>query len=263
MKNELRVLHVITRLIVGGAQENTVASVIGLRARPRLSVRLVSGATAGSEGSLESEFADAPDALTIIPQLVRPIHPWKDLRALGELQRLLIAAAPDIVHTHSGKAGILGRVAARKAGVPIVVHTIHGPSFGAFQGWLANRLFTAAERYVAPSTTHFVSVADAMTRQYLAAGVGKPEQFTRIWSGFDLEPFLAARNDRAIRAKLGIAPEDFVVAKLARLTPLKGHEDLIGVALELISQWPKVKFLLIGDGPLREALGKQIGGLAD
>ena len=263
MKGELRVLHVITRLIVGGAQENTVASVLGLRARENLSVRLISGATQGAEGSLESQFTGAPEALTMIPELVRPIHPWKDVWALGKLGRLFRAAYPDIVHTHSGKAGILGRVAARKAGVPIVVHTIHGPSFGCFQGWLANRVFSAAERYAARRTTHFVSVADAMTRQYLAAGIGKPDQFTRIWSGFDLEPFLGAHNDSAVRAKLGIAADDFVIAKLARLTPLKGHEDLIAVAPEVISRNPKTRFLLIGDGPLRESLRRKIGGLAD
>src|SRR6476646_2570191 len=104
MKGELRVLHVITRLIVGGAQENTVASVLGLRARENLSVRLISGATQGAEGSLESQFTGAPEALTRIPELVRPIHPWKDVWALGKLGRLFRAAHPDIVHTHSGKA---------------------------------------------------------------------------------------------------------------------------------------------------------------
>src|SRR5204863_6090098 len=104
MKSELRVLHVITRLIVGGAQENTVASVLGLWARENLSIRLISGATQGSEGSLEGQFAGVPAALTIIPELVRPVHPWKDVRALGKLQRLFREARPDIVHTHSGKA---------------------------------------------------------------------------------------------------------------------------------------------------------------
>ncbi|HMC26221.1 MAG TPA: glycosyltransferase, partial [Verrucomicrobiae bacterium] len=160
MKNELRVLHVITRLIVGGAQENTVASVLGLRGRPNLSARLICGPSRGSEGSLESEFAAMPESLTIIPELIRPIHPWKDILAMRRLRRMFVQARPDIVHTHSGKAGILGRIAARKAGVPIIVHTIHGPSFGPFQGWLPNRLFRAAERYAGRCTTHFVSVAE-------------------------------------------------------------------------------------------------------
>jgi len=263
MKNELRVLHVITRLIVGGAQENTVASVLGLRDRPNLSVRLIAGASAGSEGSLEREFAGAPEALTIVPELIRPISPWKDLLALRRLRQLFTANRPDLVHTHSGKAGIVGRIAAKKAGVPIILHTIHGPSFGDFQGWLSNRVFTAAERYAARCTTHFVSVAESMTRQYLAARIGRPEQFTRILSGFDLEPFLGAHNDMALRAKLGIGQEDFVIAKVARLAALKGHEELITVAPELVAQRPKIKFLLIGDGPLREELRGRIGQLAD
>src|SRR5690349_24074671 len=111
MKSELRVLHVITRLIVGGAQENTVASVLGLRDRPNLSVRLIAGASAGSEGSLEREFAGAPEALTIVPELIRPISPWKDLLALRRLRQLFTANRPDLVHTQSGKAGIVGRIA--------------------------------------------------------------------------------------------------------------------------------------------------------
>lgn len=263
MKDQLRVLHVITRLIVGGAQENTVASVLGLRTRSKLSVRLISGPTMGSEGSLESEFCKTPDALTIIPELVRPIEPWKDIQALGRLRRVFTESRPDIVHTHSGKAGIVGRIAARQARVPIVVHTIHGPSFGDFQGWLPNGVFRAAERYAARYTTHFVSVADAMTKQYLAAGIGRPEHFTRIWSGFDVEPFLSASNDPALRAKLGIAQDDFVIAKLARLTALKGHDELIAVAPELVSKRPRIKFLLIGEGPLRRELEVRIGRLGD
>src|SRR5438034_508063 len=120
----MRVIHVITRLIVGGAQENTVASVLGLRQKPGLSVRLLSGPTAGPEGSLESSFAGAPEALTLVQHLVRPIRPWQDYLALGELTKLLRIHKPDLVHTHSGKAGVLGRLAARRAGVPIIVHTI-------------------------------------------------------------------------------------------------------------------------------------------
>jgi len=261
MKRELRVLHVITRLIVGGAQENTVASVLGLRSKPNLLVQLISGPTIGAEGSLEGQFAALPRTLIVIPELVRPIHPWKDIRAVSRLTRIFRAQPPDIVHTHSGKAGILGRLAAHRAGVPIIVHTIHGPSFGSFQGWLSNLLFKAAERYAATFTTHFTAVANAMSQQYLAAGIGRPEQFTRIWSGFDLQPFLHARNDLALRAKLGVAPDDFVIAKLARLTQLKGHDDLLAAAPELVARHTTIKFLLIGDGPLRHKLERKIAAL--
>ena len=193
----MRVTHVITRLVIGGAQENTIATVLGLRNYPGLQVHLVAGPATGPEGSLESAFAAQPELLTILPSLIRPIHPWCDLLAWRRLVQMFRAAPPRIVHTHSGKAGLLARLAARRAGVPIIIHTIHGPSFGSFQGPVSNLVFRAAERRAANVTTHFISVADAMTRQYLAAGVGRPEQFTRIFSGFALEPFLAARPDAA------------------------------------------------------------------
>jgi len=112
----MRVTHVITRLIIGGAQENTVASVLGLRRKPGVEVSLISGPTTGPEGSMESLVAAVPDVLTIVPELVRPVHPWKDVLALRRLTARLRALQPEIVHTHSGKAGILGRLAARRAG---------------------------------------------------------------------------------------------------------------------------------------------------
>jgi hypothetical protein len=218
----MRVVHVITRLILGGAQENTVASVLGLRGKAGLDVRLVSGPTTGPEGSLESSFAGWPHALAIERHLVRPVSPVQDLAALRSLTKYFRRERPDLVHTHSGKAGILGRLAAHRARVPLIVHTIHGPSFGPFQGPLANLAFRFAERRAARHTTHFVSVADAMTRQYRAAGIGRDDQFTRIFSGFPLEPFLHAQNDPARRARWNLAPADFVVGKIARLAELKG-----------------------------------------
>jgi hypothetical protein len=142
----MRVTHVITRLIIGGAQENTIATVLGLQNYPGLQVNLVAGPTTGPEGSLESAFAAKPELLTILPSLIRPIHPWCDLLAWLRLVKMFRAAPPRIVHTHSGKAGLLARLAARRAGVPIIIHTVHGPSFGPFQGPVPNLLLRAAER---------------------------------------------------------------------------------------------------------------------
>jgi glycosyltransferase involved in cell wall biosynthesis len=119
---------------------------------------------------------------------------------------------------------------------------------------LANWIFTAAELRAARVTTHFICVADAMTQQYLGASIGTPEQFTTIRSGFDLEPYLRTQNDPALRAKLGLKPDDIVVGKIARLFKLKGHDDLIDVAPELIRAEPRLRFLFLGDGPWRERL---------
>jgi len=243
----MRITHVITRLIIGGAQENTLSSVLGLRQKPGFEVQLISGPSTGPEGSLES----LDPQLILVPSLVRPVHPYLDFVALRQLEQIFRRSRPDIVHTHSGKAGILGRLAASKAGVPVIVHTIHGPSFGNFQNAFANLLFRAAERRAGRFTSHFVTVADAMTGQYLAAGIGQREQYTKIFSGFNLHPYLSAKNDPALRATLGIAPDDFVIGKIARLFKLKGHDDLFAIAPEVVRQHPRVKFLFVGDGAWR------------
>ncbi len=261
----MRVTHIITRLIVGGAQENTVSSVLGLMQKPGLEVDLISGPSLGPEGTLESSFDSHPRTLKILPELVRPVRPWLDIASLRKLTRMLHAAKPHIVHTHSGKAGVLGRMAAARASVPVIIHTIHGPSFGPFQGWAANLLFTAAERHVAPVTTHFVVVADAMRDQYLAKGIGHPGQYTKVLSGFNLEPFLHATNDLTFRSKLGLGREDLVIGKIARLTRLKGHEDLVESAAQIVAGCPRARFLLVGDGELRPWLEHRVKqlGLSD
>ena len=253
----MRVTHIITRLVIGGAQENTLATVLGLRGKPGLELELISGPAIGPEGSLEPAAAQIPGLLTIVPELVRPVHPLKDFLALRRLEHLLREQKPDIVHTHSGKAGILGRFAAKRAGVPVILHHIHGPSFGPFQGRLANLVFTAAECSAGRLTDHFFCSAAAMTRLYLAAGIGRPENYTRIFSGFALEPFLTAANDLALRHQLGLAEDHFVIGKIARLFQLKGHADLLVAFARLLPQAPHARLLFVGDGSLRPAIERQ------
>ena len=251
MSGRWRVCHVITRLILGGAQENTVASVLGLRQLPQFELDLVAGPTTGSEGSIEGAVNSVPGLFTRMPTLVRPVRPWTDLLAYRALYWHYRARRPHLVHTHSGKAGILGRLAARRARVPVVVHTIHGPSFGPFQGWLSNTLYTAAERTAGRVTDHFVVVANAMASQYLAAGIGTLDKYTRVFSGFDLESFLGSAREPELAHQLGLHPTDFVVGKIARLFELKGHEELFAAAQAALPRIPNLRILLVGDGPLR------------
>jgi glycosyltransferase involved in cell wall biosynthesis len=225
--------------------------VLGLQARPGFEVSLASGPTTGAEGSLEKSFLGQEHLLLSVPHLIRPVRPISDLLAYLELRRLFRLQRSDIVHTHSGKAGILGRLAAAHSGVRTIIHTVHGPSFGDFQGRIPNLVFTEAERTAARVTTHFVTVADAMKHQYLASGIGRPAQYTTIYSGFDIEPYLSVQNSLELRASLGLRPEDIVVGKIARLFELKGHEDLFTIAPTLVRKCPDLKFLLVGDGPSR------------
>ena len=258
----MRVTHIITRLVIGGAQENTLATIAGLRQKPGLEVKLISGPTIGPEGSLESEARQFPGLLTLVPELVRPVHPLKDFVALRKLEGVLREQKPDLVHTHSGKAGVLGRLAAKRAGVPVIIHHIHGPSFGPFQSAPANWIFTAAEKYAARVTDHFFCSADAMTKLYLATGIGNPTMFTRIFSGFNLEPFLNATNALALRRQLGLAENHFVIGKIGRLFRLKGHADLITAFAKIVPQIPQARLLLVGDGLLRGELEGQARTLA-
>ena len=257
----MRVTHIITRLVIGGAQENTLATIRGLRQKPGLEVKLISGPTLGPEGSLESEarniFSHDENDFALVPELVRPVHPLNDFIALRQLEKLLRGQKPDLVHTHSGKAGILGRLAAKRAGVPVIIHHIHGPSFGPFQGAPANFIFTAAEKYAARVTDHFFCSAAAMTKLYLAAGIGRPEQFTRIFSGFNLEPFLNAANDPALRQQLGLAADHFVIGKIARIFKLKGHADLLAAFAKIVPQLTHARLLFVGDGSLRGEMEQQ------
>jgi glycosyltransferase involved in cell wall biosynthesis len=170
-----------------------------------------------------------------------------------------------VVHTHSAKGGFLGRLAAHALRVPAIVHTVHGAPFHPYQGRAARTLFRYCEKFAARRCDALVSVADAMTDLLVAAGVAPREKFTTVYSGMEVEPFLAAGEQRqAERRALGFDDTHVVVGKIARLFHLKGHEYLIRAAAEVVRSCPQVRFLLIGDGILREALEAQIreAGLA-
>jgi glycosyltransferase involved in cell wall biosynthesis len=246
----MRIGHIITRLIVGGAQENTVSSCIGLRKLGH-DVDLVIGPQTGPEGSLYDQAKAAGVPIIIVDELRRAPNPWLDVSACLALRRLFVRKRYDVVHTHSGKAGLTGRIAAKMAHVPIIVHTIHGPSFYEYQNPIANWAFRWAEQVAGACTTQFVSVADAMTEQYLAAGIGAPDKYVTIHSGMNIEAFLNASRDNSFRESLGISGSDLVVGKIARLFRLKGHEFLFAAAPRIVAAVPGVKFLLVGDGIYR------------
>jgi glycosyltransferase involved in cell wall biosynthesis len=251
----MRVVHVITRLIIGGAQENTLLTVEGLRSRHGADVTLITGPAEGPEGDLFGRAARLGPRLEVMPQLVRPIRPSTDVRAYRLLRRAFRRLRPDVVHTHSSKAGILGRAAAWAEGVPAVVHTIHGLPFGPFETTARNRLYIALERWAARRCHAIVSVCDAMTDQALAAGVGRPEQYATVYSGMDVDAFLNPARPRAeVRRELGLTDDEVAFATVARLFERKGHEDILAVAPRVLAANPRVRFVFIGDGILRERL---------
>jgi glycosyltransferase involved in cell wall biosynthesis len=262
----MRIAHVITRLILGGAQENTLFTCEDLLRIYGDEVLLITGPALGPEGSLLERARAGGVPLEIVPPLCRAIHPWRDLLAYRRIKAALARFRPDVVHTHSAKAGILGRAAASALAVPAIVHGVHGAPFHPYQGRGARMLFRACERWAAPKCHAFVSVADAMTELMVQAGVAPRQRFTTIYSGMEVEPLLdSARHRDPTRQSLGYQPEQIVVGKVARLFPLKGHEDLVRAARRIVQLDPRVRFLLVGDGLLAGRLRQQIAasGLED
>ncbi|MBR9804577.1 glycosyltransferase family 4 protein [bacterium] len=253
----MRIAHVITRLIVGGAQENTVATVEDHVQQDGDDVALITGPPLGPEGSLIPRAEQSGCELIVMPELARSIHPLREVRAYRQLKKKLREYQPDIVHTHSSKAGILGRRAAFELKLPCV-HTIHGAAFHYGQSPLAYHLYRQAERTAEPWCDHIISVADAMSQQYLAAGIGKPEKYTTIYSGFDVEPFLDSSPRTQLRQEWGVAEDEILVGKIGRLFPLKGHEAILDIAPHVVQVCPKVRFVFIGDGILREQYEAEI-----
>jgi len=242
----MRIAHIITRLILGGAQENTVLNCEDLLRLHGDDVLLITGPPLGPEGSLLERAQGRGVPVEILPDLRRSVHPWRDAQAYRQIKHALRAYRPDVVHTHSAKAGILGRAAA------------HAP-FHDYQSRLAWRLSRDCERWAARRCHHLISVADAMTELMVNAGVAPREKFTTIYSGMEVEPFLAAPAERdAVRQELGYGERHIVIGKIARLFHLKGHEYVLRAARSVVDACPKARFLFVGDGILQAQLRTQI-----
>ncbi|MCL4210741.1 MAG: glycosyltransferase family 4 protein [Phycisphaeraceae bacterium] len=318
----LRIMHISTRLILGGSQENTVLSCEG-QVRRGHAVALVYGPIYGPEGSLydraaafragedvvsrqplgatedggqRGEAAEGPHdraaeppnpgarnpelgtrnapgtqhsalgtphsptssrriELIETPNLVRELAPLKDRRCLRDLRRIIRDWKPDVVHTHSSKAGILGRLAAWKERVPCIIHTIHGLPFHPYEKKWRNAVYILSERIAARRCHRIVCVADAMRDQALAAGIGRPEQYVTVYSGMEIDSFLHPRWTREqVRRELGVAEHEFILGTVARLAELKGHDDLIDALGPLMHERPSLRLLWVGDGWWRDRL---------
>ncbi len=260
----IRVLHVITRMIVGGAQEDALVSLAGLRDSFGYKVGLITGPETGPEGELISRAREIGIPLKIIPAMRRAVRPMLDILAAAALRRIFAELRPAIVQSHSSKAGVLARWAARRARVPVVVHRIHGVAFHRFAGRAANAVYVAAERAVAPCANRLVSVADCLTRACLAAGIGREEQYITIPTGIDVRPYTLSASTRKetrarVRRELGLADGDLVIVKVARLSDLKGQSFVRDAAPEVLRALPEARFLFVGGGNLRSSLERRAG----
>ena len=252
-------MHISTRLIVGGSQENTILSCEG-QVDAGHEVSLVYGPIFGPEGSLR-ERAQKCCGIELIetPNLVRQLAPIRDYRCYSDLKRLIKAWKPDVVHTHSSKAGIIGRAAAWKLGVPCVIHTIHGLPFHPYEKAWRNAIYIASERWAAKRCHRIACVAQAMRDQALVKGIGQKDQFVTVFSGMEVETYISPEKERdVVRSELGISPEDYVIGTVSRLAQHKGHDDVLDALGGELQDNPSMKLLWVGDGWRREKLEKRI-----
>ena len=265
----MKIVHIITRLILGGAQENTLITCRLLAERGH-EVTLITGPAIGPEGQLFDQTKSQKYQTIVVDEMRRAIDPRRDHVSYGRLKELLRELKPDIVHTHSAKAGILGRYAAWSLkgqwapNRPAVVHSLHGLSFHPYQGPWLNRFYIAIEKAAAKRTDYFISVADAMTEQSKAEGIGINKPYITAYSAIDEQQFLRAipeQEKREFRRKHNIPESAVVLVTIARLFELKGHEYIIESARELSKQFADVIWLFVGDGNLANDYREQIRNL--
>jgi glycosyltransferase involved in cell wall biosynthesis len=258
LSERVRVAIVITRLDLGGAQE--VALETAARLDPaHFDVVLL----AGPGGQLDAEARRRLGPRFVpVPSLVHPVRPLKDLAALLWLWTHFRRGGYQVVHTHSSKAGLLGRLAALLAGVPSRLHTVHGWSFNDFQAGPAFKVFVALERWMARLGGRLVVVAVSLREKGLLQRIGRPDQYVLLRAAVDREAWAATPRSRAALKRLlpGLRPQ--VVGVVANLKPQKAPLDFVRVAAAVAARHRDVDFVYIGDGPLRaqaQALSLALG----
>lgn len=261
----LKVLHPITRLIIGGAQENTMLTADYHNHLPayagQYKVDVVCGPQTGPEGSLIEEVRNRGISLTIMPELVREVDPIKDMKAIFALRKMMIQGGYDLVHTHSSKAGVLGRIAAKWAGVPTIVHTVHGWSYHEHLSPTRKRFYVALEKLGYRNGDAMIVVSPKDIDKGLAEGIGRREDYTVIRSGIELDRFGNPQVQPAeTRGALGIPADALVIGSVTRLSEQKDPLGLIDGLAQVHQQRPDIYSVIVGDGLLRPEVEAKIAG---
>jgi glycosyltransferase involved in cell wall biosynthesis len=262
MPEKLRVLRAITRLNIGGPAIHAILLTQGLQSE-RFSSVLVTGLEGPREGSMRDLATTHGVQPHTMRELGREVSPLNDLKATLAMYRMIRRGRPHIVHTHMAKAGTAGRIAARLARVPIVVHTFHGHTFHSYWGPVKSQIFLQIERTLGAMTDCVIAITDAQKADIASYDVAPLEKIRTIPLGLEIEPMLEAEQHRGrLRAELGVAADRPLIGIVARLVPIKAHEIFLEAAAQVRAVAPDSTFLIIGDGERRaelEALAHQLG----
>jgi len=257
LHKDFKVIHIITRLDMGGSAQNTLLTALN-HDRQRYSVCLIKGSshesamTEAETQLVNQQLAAAKKQgieITNLSPLVRRISPFNDLKAFVSIFRILRTSKPDIVHTHTSKAGILGRLAAWMARVPIIIHTAHGHVFYGHFGRSLSRIFLQIEKLLGRITHHQIGLTPEEGNDYLRLSVSKPSNTTVIHSGVDVQRFIEGAKQRPRKRKeLGIPADSLVIGYVGWLIPIKGVTYLVSAMARILEQHPKSLLVLVGKG---------------
>lgn len=262
MTRPIRILRIIARLNVGGPAIHVTLLTERLGA-PEYESTLVCGTIGGDEGDMRY-YAEAHGVTPVIlPDLGRSLHPLRDLRTIWKLYRLVRQYKPDIVHTHTAKAGFVGRMAAWLAGVPVIVHTFHGHVFQGYFSPTMTRIFLLLERVTARMSSTVITLSEGLKRELADVyHITDREQITVLPLGLDLVPFAATvRKNGSFRREHGIPADAPLIGIVGRLVPVKNHALFLEAAVRVKQQRPDTRFVIVGDGELRAALEAQVEAL--
>ena len=257
MSAKIKLIHIITRLDKGGSAENTFLTLKGLD-KSRYEVSLIAGPVEDPSQDRRKQIEESGVSYIQVPQLRRNINFFFDFPALLKIRRLLKRDKPDIVHTHTSKAGLLGRLAARLAGIPSIIHTPHGHVFFGYFGALKTKMFVLLEKLASRITDKIIALTPREKADYLRYKVAKEDKLVVIPSGIELHKCqYPPKEERSkLRRELGIPDRSAVVGTAGRLVPVKGSGFLLQAVGQVISEHPDTYLVFAGDGPLRKNLAK-------
>jgi glycosyltransferase involved in cell wall biosynthesis len=252
---QLKILNIITLFSIGGATETVVSMAEGL-IKKGYDVHIATGPHIASEGSMYETAKEKNISVFTFKNLKRDINLIRDFKIIIELSNFIRKGKYDIVHTHSSKAGVVGRIAARLAGTPAIIHTVHGLPFHRYQPELKKRLFILIEKFSNIFCNKIVAVTDTIIKIMLGYNIGNPDKYVMIRSAFDTDIYKVDGDDHKnkTRQRLGIKENDIVIGKIARLSPLKGHKYIFNAFIQVSKKIPNAKLLIVGNGELEYEL---------
>ncbi len=255
---KIKILRIIARLNIGGPAIHVINLTHYLNDE-QFESKLVIGKESDHEGNMYHLAKEKGIEPIMVEELGRELHPLKDLKTLWKLYRLIRKERPDIVHTHTAKAGTLGRLAAKLAGVKTIYHTFHGHIFHSYFGTLKTKIFLWIERFLGLFTTKIIAISELQRKELVALKIAPEHKFVVIPLGFELDKFKDVKRTGFLRDQLKVSADEKLIGIVGRLVPIKNHHFALQVLQEVLKKYHQpLKLVIIGKGELEQLLKEEV-----